>query len=113
MKEMQKNIAKIPPKQDNPKGSPEVKKGQKPQYPLLLVQTLKRALHLPEEGDVKLMLIIRANGEVMDVQILHSKSQENANYLKADIPHLRFPPVTAELGMKKQNTFTLTFRHDD
>ncbi len=129
MSEVQKNIAKIEKKKDNKKQSTQTAKAQKdqkkvalepvekpkvkPQYPQLLVQKLKSALHLPEEGDVRLEVTLKNSGEVIEVKVLSSKSPDNATYLEIEIPKMRFPMFTAELSGKKQHTFTLTFCHDD
>ena len=132
MSEVQKNIAKIEKKKDNKKqtalsekkadvkkqAAPVEKKPEqvekiKPQYPVLLVQKLKSALHLPEEGAVRLEVTLKNSGEVIDVKVLSSNSPDNAAYLELEIPRMRFPMFTAELSAKKQHTFTLTFRHDD
>ncbi|HPE84641.1 MAG: hypothetical protein KDK44_05135 [Chlamydiia bacterium] len=134
MSDLQKNMAKIETKRDSkqqskPKPvskakspakqeSPQVAKKAAaptvtPQYPLLLVQKLKSALHLPEEGDVKLELILKNSGEVIKVNVLSSLSPDNALYLENEITKMRFPVFTADLTGKKEHTFTLTFRHDD
>ena len=119
MSEVQKNIAKIEKKKDNKKQNAPVAKKQepvvkvKPQYPLLLVQKLKSALHLPEEGAVRLEVTLKNSGEVIDVKVLSLNSPDNAAYLEKEKQKMRFPMFTAELSGKKQHTFTLTFRHDD
>lgn len=132
MSDLQKNMAKIETKRDSKQQSQSVSKAKRPakkqspqvakevaapmvtpQYPLLLVQKLKSALHLPEEGDVKLELILKNSGEVIKVNVLSSLSPDNALYLENEITKMRFPAFTADLIGKKEHTFTLTFRHDD
>ena len=117
IRDLQKSIAKIDAKRDKRKVTKQPKPAQlkqmpHPQYPVLLSQVLKKGLHLPEEGDVKLALTLNRQGEIVEMKILNSDSAMNAKYLEDAIMQLRFPPFTRDIIHKKQHTFTLTFCHD-
>ncbi|MCP5492240.1 MAG: hypothetical protein H7A40_04280 [Chlamydiales bacterium] len=82
-------------------------------YATILMQRLQSSLNLPEEGNVKLELELRADGKVMGVKILQTHSEINAHYLEEILPTLFLPSFVGDLQGQKQHTFTLTVCHDN
>lgn len=78
-------------------------------YFLILAQTLKNELELPEYGDVKLELTVLNNGRVTKLRVLNASSDKNKRYLELKLPNLLLPPFSEELINEREHTFTLTF----
>jgi hypothetical protein len=106
--EVKKNLQKIDQASSEKKVEPKTVA-----YASILMQRLQSSLHLPEEGNVKLELELRADGKVMGVKILQTHSESNAQYLKEVLPTLFLPSFVGDLQGKKQHTFTLTVCHDN
>ncbi|MCB1118126.1 MAG: hypothetical protein KDK50_06070 [Chlamydiia bacterium] len=82
-------------------------------YATILMQRLQSSLNLPEEGNVKLELELRADGKVMGVKILQTHSELNARYLEEILPTLSLPNFVGDLQGRKIHIFTLTVCHDN
>jgi hypothetical protein len=78
-------------------------------YFLLLAETLKNELELPEYGDVKLELTVLNNGRVTKLRILNASSEKNKRYLELKLPTLFLPSFSDNLKNEREHTFTLTF----
>lgn len=76
------------------------------EYQATLIGYLKESLHLPDYGEVKVQLTLRADGSVVNLLVIKTESEKNREYLELHLPHLRFPPVE---GIKKQKTYVVTF----
>lgn len=79
------------------------------EYSAALVSSLKKKLELPEEGRVKLELILFNSGKMRKVNVLQAESEKNRNYLEQQLRSLTFPPFTKELKKKKEHSFILLF----
>lgn len=71
----------------------------------LLITFLQNELHLPELGEVKIELIMSAQGKVISVKVLASESKKNEQYLEKHLPELSFPKLT----LSRNETFLFTF----
>jgi hypothetical protein len=78
-------------------------------YFLILAQTLKNELELPEYGDVKLELTILNNGRITKLRVMNASSDKNKRYLELKLPNLVLPPFSEDLKNQCEHTFTLTF----
>jgi outer membrane biosynthesis protein TonB len=72
-----------------------------------LLSYLYEALHLPEQGEVKMQLTIKEDGSLAKMVVLKAESVKNRNYLEKQLPLLRFPYLQ-DLRVKEK-TFILTF----
>lgn len=72
-----------------------------------LLTYLYEALHLPEQGEVKMQLTIKEDGTLAKIVVLKAESVKNRNYLEKQLPLLRFPYLQ-DLRVKEK-TFVLTF----
>ena len=82
---------------------------EKSDYFVLLAQTLKEELELPEHGDVKLELTVLSNGRVLKIRVLAAASEKNRKYLELNLPRLILPPFNEDFKYEREHTFTLTF----
>ncbi|MGR3911987.1 MAG: hypothetical protein QRY71_01580 [Candidatus Rhabdochlamydia sp.] len=73
----------------------------------LVVGFLYTSLHLPESGDVKVSLTLRADGTVKELKILNAESGKNRLYLEKNLPKLRFPVKKPE-----EKTWIFNFCHE-
>ena len=78
-------------------------------YFVLLGQTLKEELELPEYGDVRLELTVQNGGRVLKIRVLQAASEKNRRYLELNLPKVILPPFDKDFKNKQQHTFTLTF----
>lgn len=78
-------------------------------YFVLLAQTLKEELELPEYGDVKLELTLLKSGKVLNIRVLQATSDKNRKYLELTLPRVVLPPFEEKLKNEHQHTFVLTF----
>ncbi len=74
-----------------------------------LVDHLRRALSLPEYGEVKIQLSLRQDGTVAKLIVLRTQSEKNKHYLESNLPQLKFPRFDGAYANKKEYTFILTF----
>ena len=72
-----------------------------------LLTYLYEALHLPEQGEVKMQLTIKEDGTLAKIVVLKAESVKNRDYLEKQLPLLRFPYLQ-DLRVKEK-TFVLTF----
>jgi hypothetical protein len=91
------------------KGIKEVKK-EDLNYHSLLIEELKTRLHFPDFGEVKIKLVIDANGIIKDIKIIESKSEKNCKYLKKSLPQLVFPWFN--LYSSKEKEITILFKNE-
>lgn len=82
-------------------------------YQEILASFLKSALELPEKGEVKLLLELRQDGSVKNLEILEAKSKKNGEFLKKRLPELLFPCLNSEASERDSLQFTLVFRSGD
>lgn len=82
------------------------KAGEDPTYGEYVVAFLQNALDLPEYGEVKAKIEIDRYGQLVNCQILETKSRKNADFLKNRLPELTFPCLNSS-----SHTFTITFRN--
>lgn len=80
-------------------------------YASSLVSYLQEELRLPDNGEVKIELILCKDGSVEQVKVLSAKSEKNKKRLEENLPKLRFPPFPKEEKEKKK-VFILTFCND-
>lgn len=122
LKELKDSLKKIEsttsPEQKSPLTLPkniqslQVDQTEKPEnsdYFILLAQTLKEELELPEYGDVKLELTVHNNGRVLKIRVLQAASEKNRRYLELNLPKVIFPSFTEDFKNEREHTFTLTF----
>ena len=76
-----------------------------------LVQYLQNTLELPEYGEVKMEVTIDQGGHLTHLQILDSKSEKNAQFLKNRLPTLPFPCLNDFDIFEMKQTFTITFKN--
>ena len=89
-----------------------LEKGEDTAYLCLMVQTLRKQLKLPREGEVKITMTVSKSGYVEKIRILYAKSEENSRYLERALASLRLPPFSGKFCEKERHTFTLTFRDE-
>lgn len=82
---------------------------EKNDYFILLAETLKNELELPDYGDVKLELTVLHSGRVTKLKILDASSEKNRRYLELKLPKLTLPAFSEDLKNQYEHTFTLTF----
>lgn len=87
----------------------QIEESETSDYFLLLAQSLKEELELPEYGDVKLELTVHNNGRVLKIRVLQTASEINRRYLELNLPKVIFPPFSADFKNEREHTFTLTF----
>lgn len=87
----------------------DVEREEKTDYFILLAQTLKNELELPDFGDVKLELTILNSGRVTKLKVLSASSEKNRRYLELKLPSLILPAFSEDLKNQYEHTFTLTF----
>lgn len=122
LKELKESLTKIekaePPQQKSVLTLPkniqslqidQTEKDEKTNYFVLLAQTLKEELELPEYGDVKLELTVLNNGRILKLRVLATASEKNQKYLELNLPRLILPPFNEDLKNEREHTFTLTF----
>ncbi len=76
-------------------------------YQESLLAYLQEALHLPEQGEVKIQLSIKEDGNLAKIVVLKAESVKNREYLEKQLPLLRFPYLH-ELRVREK-VFVLTF----
>ncbi len=80
-------------------------------YGAFLVGYLQNTLDLPERGDVKLKMEIDRFGRLIDCEVLETRSEKNAEFLKNRLPELSFPCLNDFDILETAQTFTITFRN--
>lgn len=73
---------------------------------------MKSALRLPDNGEVKMKLILNRNGKVSKVQIMTSGSAKNKEYIEKTVPTLIFPDFGTRFGDASQYTFMITLNKE-
>jgi colicin import membrane protein len=86
--------------------------GKERSYREEIGQRLKRALRLPDLGQVKIKLTLSRSGKVLQVQILSSESEKNKQYIERTIPSLVFPSFGTNFIELSQYTFDIILTHD-
>lgn len=76
-------------------------------YNELLIAYLQTALELPELGEVRVQLKINEQGALLSCEIIETKSHQNAEFLKKQLPQLTYPVVDGFKG----GSYTVTFRN--
>ncbi len=80
-------------------------------YGPYLVTFFQKHLQLPEIGDVKARITLKAPGQLLSLEILDTKSSKNADWLKNQLPLLELPCFN-DFGITDANLeFTITFRN--
>lgn len=82
--------------------------GFEARYEAELARILEREISLPEEGNVKLKLTLKREGNVEKIVILESKSEKNNIYLTSTLKPYQFPSFGDSFKGEKTHTFTLT-----
>ncbi len=72
-----------------------------------LKKRIRLELRLPEHGDVRVKLILRRSGSVIEVEIIESNSEKNRYYVENNLPQMRFPPFGKEFKGDSEQTFNL------
>jgi hypothetical protein len=67
---------------------------------------LREALQLPEFGEVRVELSIDSSGRLEKLEILESKSEKNAEFLRNQLPELLFPCLNRGVNL------TIVFSND-
>lgn len=83
----------------------------RPSYEEILIQYLQQELELPEYGEVKLKLTLDREGNLLDHQVISSKSAKNTEFLKNRLPDLSFPCFNESGNKEKKITFTIRFQN--
>ncbi|QVL57695.1 MAG: hypothetical protein KFB93_01065 [Simkaniaceae bacterium] len=122
LKELKESLTKIektaPPEQKSVLTLPkniqslqidQTEQDEKTNYFVLLAQTLKEELELPEYGDVKLELTVLNSGRILKLRVLAAASEKNQKYLEINLPRVILPPFNEDLKNEREHTFTLTF----
>lgn len=87
-----------------------VKIEEDPNYGEYLIAYLQNQLKLPEFGEVRLEIEIDRSGRLIQSQILQSKSDKNAAFLKKELHLLSYP--IPHLGPKETSKkFTISFKN--
>jgi hypothetical protein len=71
----------------------------------MITMIFRESLTLPELGAVKLTITVQPNGEIVKIESVSIKSEENFRYLKTTLPHLQLPPPPT----KDPLSITVTF----
>jgi outer membrane biosynthesis protein TonB len=71
------------------------------------VYYLQQQLHLPDFGEVKVQITLRADGTIEKCVVFKAESEKNKKYLEEKLPSLRFPDYKGQNGGRQ--TFVLTF----
>ncbi len=83
-----------------------------PTYQELIALTMQRLLQLPEPGEVRLYLTLKADGTVISLKIDRSSSAKNKEYVERNLQTLSFPCFTGALKKENQHTFPITLNGD-
>lgn len=78
-------------------------------YHLSLIEFLQSSLQLPEVGQVRLKITLSSPGIISSIQILNSKSEKNAQWLKTQLPLLDLPSFPDFGIVDNVLEFTITF----
>ncbi|MFS8564371.1 MAG: hypothetical protein LVR00_08755 [Rhabdochlamydiaceae bacterium] len=76
-------------------------------YQDALLSYLHEALHLPEQGEVKIQLSIQEDGTLAKIVVLKAESVKNRIYLEKQLPLLHFPDLQSL--QVKEKVFVVTF----
>ena len=82
---------------------------QKTAYTHKIISLLQQLLKLPEQGDVKIQLIIRNDGSVAKLSIVDAKSKKNKNYIEDNLPLISFPHFGNTFDGDKEHAFSPDF----
>jgi len=63
-------------------------------YISVLAHFLQNNLELPEIGEVRVRVVLKASGQPMSVEILESKNHKNSEWLKNQLPLLQAPRLS-------------------
>lgn len=74
-----------------------------------LAAYMKRHLHFPDEGTMKVVLTLNREGKVQDFKILSSSSEKNQSLGQKSIPSLTFPSFGDRFKKDTTKSFTLVF----
>ena len=67
---------------------------------------LQESLTLPEFGEVRVQLSIERRGRLRSMEVLHTKSEKNAAFLRNRLPELQFP------CLNEDTTLTIVFSNE-
>jgi outer membrane biosynthesis protein TonB len=73
---------------------------------------LKKALKLPEYGEVTVKLTLDRSGKVVKVESVKSESTKNKAFIERALPTLVLPPFGKEFSDLSQQTFLITLEND-
>lgn len=121
IKKIEETIAKIEEKQDKSEGKmvpliPEPidilhidqEEGENGALETIIL-ALKKKLRLPEQGKVKMKLLITGEGIIKEATVLSSESEKNKRYLEALLPEIRIPLDGQGFEKQKPSIFIFTF----
>jgi hypothetical protein len=105
LKEIEQNIAAI--------ASPKIEKKPELEVPSLpvveeavmesatekIAQFLQQMLQLPEFGEVRVLVMIDRTGQLENFEVLDTKSEKNAEFLRNQLPSLRFPCLNETVSL--------------
>lgn len=77
-----------------------------------LAYRLKRALKMPDHGQVKVKLTLERSGKVASVKVESSESPKNKQYVEKTLPTLIFPPFGDRFEGVSQYTFMITLNNE-
>lgn len=80
-------------------------------YHLCLIDLFQSSLQLPELGDVRVKIILSSPGTLDSVQILETKSEKNAEWIRNQLPLLALPSFNDFGIVDAILEFTITFRN--
>lgn len=123
VQQLQESIAKIDQKshKDSPKEilpAPkwitqlkidEESTGEESLFVATLISCLQNTLNLPENGAVKVELVLQRDGSFVQMKVLHSESDRNRKFLEQELKTVTFPPFSGNLKNEKEHTFVITF----
>jgi len=78
-------------------------------YHLCLIDQLQSSLQLPEVGSVRVKIVLFSPGTLSSIQILDTKSEKNAQWLKNQLPLLSLPCFNDFGIVDAFLEFTITF----
>ncbi len=90
-----------------------IKNDKRESFQKVLIEHLKKNLHLPEYGEVRLKFTLLSDGSFKDIEVISSKSKKNEEYLKNRLPTLSFPWFNQYLKGTRNLKVSVTFLNDE
>ena len=85
---------------------------QEAEFKGLLTDFFKRCLKLPEYGEVKVRMKIKADGSITNVSIVSSKNKKNEEYLKSTLLKIYVPWLNKYLSNQDEADIIVCFTND-